>query len=69
VICKHIKAVSERVGGLLEKHLQKHTKDTEYYNKMVEQSKQKVQQRATPRTRTAPTPAPQPVEETPEAGV
>lgn len=32
VICKHIKAVSERVGGLLEKHLKSLTEDSDYWD-------------------------------------
>jgi len=48
VICKHIKAVSERVGGLLERHLKKHTEDSDFQDKIYQQSLEKVKAKSSP---------------------
>ena len=61
VVCKHIYAVSERVGERLEKHMKKHTEDSDWSEKVYQQSLKKVQEKQTPPT-SIPPQAPVPVE-------
>ena len=42
LICKHIKAVSERISGLLQKHLKKHTEDSDYDEKRTKEIAERV---------------------------